>query len=71
MNISKGNIVPRVVALKKSTLFLFSEFYPMLYSLEIAINYSSGLSPRRSFPVPPCGNESQRYGDGLPQLFAG
>jgi hypothetical protein len=27
--------------------------------------------PSLSSPVPPCGNDSQRYRDGLPQLFAG
>jgi hypothetical protein len=27
--------------------------------------------PLLSSPVPPCGNNGQRYRDGLPQLFAG
>jgi hypothetical protein len=27
--------------------------------------------PSLSSPVPPCGNDSQRYRDGLPQLFSG
>ena len=27
--------------------------------------------PSLSSPVPPCGNDGQRYSDGLPPLFAG
>ena len=27
--------------------------------------------PSLSSPVPPCGNDSQRYRDGLPQLVSG